>query len=173
MVRVAQDPRSSVLFVCLGNICRSPTAEGVFRAAVERAGLGQVVVADSAGLGDWHVGAPPDRRAIQAARRRGYDLSPLRARQVASRDFERFGWILAMDRSNLRALEAIRPSDFAGHLGLLLDLVPYRGLREVPDPYYGTTDDFERVLDLVEAASVALVERLRTSIEFAQRAPRR
>jgi protein-tyrosine phosphatase len=170
---VVQNPRTSVLFVCLGNICRSPTAEGVFRATLERAGLGRSIVADSAGLGDWHAGSPPDRRAVLAARRRGYDLSSLRARPVVLEDFERFGWILAMDRSNLRALESIRPADFAGHLGLLLDLVPYRGLREVPDPYYGTADDFERVIDLVEAASAALVERLRMLLETAPRVPGR
>lgn len=165
---MAQDPRCSVLFVCLGNICRSPTAEGVFRAAVERAGFATRIVAESAGLGDWHVGSPPDRRAVLAARRRGYDLSSLRARQVAARDFDRFGWILAMDRSNLRALEAIRPADFGGHLGLLLDLVPHRGLREVPDPYYGGAEDFERVIDLVEIASDALLAHLRARLEPAQ-----
>ena len=97
--------QSSVLFVCLGNICRSPTAEGVFRAALLQVGLADRVFADSAGIGDWHVGAPPDRRAIQAARRRGYDLTALRGRQVTAGDFSRFGWILAMDLSNLRALE--------------------------------------------------------------------
>ncbi len=92
------------------------------------------------GLGDWHVGAPPDRRAIQAARRRGYDLTALRGRQVEPADFTRFGWILGMDDSNLRALTAMKPPDFGGHLGLLLDFAPETGLREVPDPYYGGPD---------------------------------
>jgi protein-tyrosine phosphatase len=154
-------PERSVLFVCMGNICRSPTAEGVFRAAIEQQNLGARIRADSAGTGDWHVGAPPDRRAIAAARRRGYDLAALRARQVELTDFARFGWILAMDRGNLRELEAMRPSAFAGHLGLFLDLAPGLGVREVPDPYYGGSDGFERVLDLVETASAALIERLR------------
>ena len=157
---MAHDPRQAVLFVCLGNICRSPTAEGVFRAALVQVGLGEQVFADSAGIGDWHVGSPPDRRAIQAARRRGYDLTSLRGRQVVPADFTRFGWILAMDLSNLRALEVMRPPDFKGHLGLLLDLVPGAPVREVPDPYYGGPDGFERVLDLVEQASAELIARL-------------
>ena len=161
---MAHDPRGAVLFVCLGNICRSPTAEGVFRAALVQVGLADQVFADSAGIGDWHIGAPPDRRAIQAARRRGYDLTALRGRQVVAADFARFGWILAMDLSNLRALEELRPSDYGGHLGLLLDLVPGTGVREVPDPYYGGPDGFERVLDLVEQASAELVSRIRASI---------
>ena len=158
---MAHDPRFAVLFVCLGNICRSPTAEGVFRAALVQVGLSEHVFADSAGIGDWHIGAPPDRRAIQAARRRGYDLTALRGRQVSVADFTRFGWILAMDRSNLRALEEMRPEGYEGHLGLLLDLVPSASVREVPDPYYGGTDAFERVLDLVEQASAELVTRIR------------
>jgi protein-tyrosine phosphatase len=158
---MAHDPRFAVLFVCLGNICRSPTAEGVFRAALVQVGLSEHVFADSAGVGNWHIGAPPDRRAIQAARRRGYDLTALRGRQVSASDFTRFGWILAMDLSNLRALEAMRPDGYDGHLGLLLDLVPSAGVREVPDPYYGGLDTFERVLDLVEQASAELITRIR------------
>ena len=156
--------KTNVLFVCLGNICRSPTAEGVFRAALVQAGLERRVVADSAGIGDWHVGSPPDRRAIQAARKRGYDLTAMRGRQVMAADFARFGWILAMDFSNLRALEEMRPASFAGHLGLLLDLAPAVGVREVPDPYYGGPDGFERVLDLAEQASVELVMRVRATL---------
>jgi protein-tyrosine phosphatase len=154
-------PERSVLFVCMGNICRSPTAEGVFRAAVAQMNIGTRIHTDSAGTGDWHVGSPPDRRAIEAARRRGYDLTALRARQVTVADFARFGWILAMDRENLRELDLLRPRAFAGHLGLFLDLAPGLGAREVPDPYYGGPDGFERVLDLVETASAALIERLR------------
>src|SRR5262249_17753730 len=102
--KVDLDPAARVLFVCLGNICRSPTAESVFRSVVEGAGLGDAIRIDSAGIGDWHVGRPPDRRAIAAAQRRGYDLTCLRARQVDVTDFDRFDWIIAMDRSNLRAL---------------------------------------------------------------------
>jgi low molecular weight protein-tyrosine phosphatase len=156
---------TNVLFVCLGNICRSPTAEGVFRAACAQLGLADHVFADSAGIGEWHIGSPPDRRAIQAARKRGYDLTGLRGRQVTAADFDRFGWILAMDLSILRALEAMRPEAYDGHLGLLLDLVPAAGVREVPDPYYGGLDAFERVLDLVEQASEELVIRVRRQID--------
>ena len=150
----------AVLFVCLGNICRSPTAEGVFRVALERAGLAGRVRTASAGLGDWHVGQPPDRRAIQAARRRGYDLTALRGRQVGRDDFVRFGWILGMDDSNLRALTDMKPPEFAGHLGLLLDFAPELGVREVPDPYYGGPEGFDRVLDLIEASTAGLLTRL-------------
>ena len=162
--RRAPEPDAAVLFVCLGNICRSPTAEGVFRVAVERAGLAQRIRADSAGLGDWHVGSPPDRRAIQAARRRGYDLTPLRGRQVEVADFRRFGWILAMDETNMRALSDMQPPDFGGHLGLLLDFAPELGLREVPDPYYGGPDGFDRVLDLIEASTAGLLARLQATL---------
>jgi protein-tyrosine phosphatase len=158
------DPAGSVLFVCAGNICRSPTAEGVFRAAAMHAGLAARIRADSAGIGDWHRGSAPDRRAIQAARRRGYDLTAMRARQVSDEDFSRFGWILAMDRSNLRALEAMRPVDFGGHLGLLLDLAPELNLQDVPDPYYGGPQGFEHVLDLIETASSALLARVQQAL---------
>jgi len=152
---------SSVLFVCLGNICRSPTAEAVFRHRASRAGLDGEIRVDSAGTGDWHVGHPPDRRAIIHAARRGYDLAALRARQVRQDDFERFSWILAMDRANLRELSSMRPEGFRGHLGLFLDVAPSLGVREVPDPYYGGSEGFERVLDLIEQASDALVARIR------------
>ena len=152
--------RSSVLFVCLGNICRSPTAEAVFRATAERAGHGSRVHVDSAGTGEWHVGNPPDWRAIAHGRRRGYDLAPLRARQVTREDFARFDWILAMDRSNLRELQALEPDGYRGHLGLFLDVAPAIGRREVPDPYDGGADGFELVLDLVEEASRALLARV-------------
>lgn len=154
------EARHAVLFVCLGNICRSPTAEAVFRAAAQRAGLAARVTVDSAGTGNWHAGNPPDWRAITHAAKRGYDLAPLRARQVSRADFERFDWIFAMDRMNLRELEAMRPSRYGGHLGLFLDVAPHLGKREVPDPYDGGAAGFEHVLDLVEAASESLVSRL-------------
>ena len=151
---------ASVLFVCMGNICRSPTAEAVFRAHAARAGLQDRLLIQSAGIGDWHVGQPPDERAILHARRRGYDLSCLRARQVVREDFARFDWILAMDRRNLRELKVLRPADFSGHLGLFLDLVPELGLREIPDPYFGGADGFEKVLELSERASEVLLARI-------------
>ena len=160
----AARPDAHVLFVCMGNICRSPTAEGVFRTAVARAGLAARIRVDSAGTGDWHVGRPPDSRAIAAARDRGYDLTDLRARQVRRSDFVECDWILAMDRTNLAALEALRPPAYGGHLGLFLDLAPQLGVAEVPDPYYGGPPDFVRMLDLVERASEALILELRARL---------
>jgi len=156
----AARPELHVLFVCMGNICRSPTVEAVFRAALEQQRLDKRIHVDSAGTGNWHVGSPPDPRAIQAARRRGYDLTALRARQVERADFARYGWILAMDEANLLVLQSMRPPDFGGHLGLLLDFAPELGVREVPDPYYGGREGFDRVLDLAEAAAAALIQRL-------------
>jgi protein-tyrosine phosphatase len=163
-------PAARVLFVCLGNICRSPTAEGVFRSAVARAGLSDVIRIDSAGIGDWQLGEPPDRRAIDAARQRGYDITGLRARQVSRADFDDFDWILAMDRANLRALQRMQPRDFAGHLGLFLDFAPEMGVREVPDPYHSGPDIFDRVLDLTELASSALLAAVQDDIARRKRA---
>lgn len=156
--------RARILFVCLGNICRSPTAEVVFRAAAARAGLAHRVEIDSAGTGEWHVGNPPDYRAVAHAARRGYDLQPLRARQVHADDFARFDWIFAMDRGVLAELAGLRPHGFTGHLGLFLDTAPALGLREVPDPYDGGPEGFERVLDLLEAGSEAFAARLAGSL---------
>lgn len=153
-------PRVRILFVCLGNICRSPTAEVVFRDTATRAGLAGRVSVDSAGTGEWHVGNPPDWRAIEHARRRGYDLSHLRARQVGPDDFAAFDYVLAMDVANLAALAQLRPPHFAGHLGLFLDLAPDLGTREVPDPYDGGPQAFERMLDLIEDGSRALVQAI-------------
>src|SRR2546421_2666480 len=135
--KVPMKDKVGVLFVCMGNICRSPTAEGVFRSIATRAGWAKKLLIDSAGTHDYHLGEPPDARAIASAQRRGYDIAKLRARQVEPKDFARFGWILAMDSNNLHRLIQMQPSDFAGHVGLLLDLVPDLGVREVPDPYYG------------------------------------
>jgi protein-tyrosine phosphatase len=154
------DAPHRVLFVCLGNICRSPTAEVVFRTRAAQAGLQDRVQVASAGTGDWHAGMPPDRRAIAHAARRGYDLSAVRARQVSAEDFERYDWILAMDQSVLRELTSLRPASFTGRLGRFLDFAPQVGLRDVPDPYYGGADHFERVLDLVEHASDGLLAHL-------------
>ena len=156
--------QDSVLFVCLGNICRSPTAEGVFRERAARAGMANRIVIASAGTGDWHVGEPPDRRAITHAAKRGYDLRRQRARQICDDDFQRFHWILAMDRANLRELNAMRPDAHEGHVGLFLDLAPELGVCEVPDPYYGGADGFELVLDLIEAASDSLLEKIGSGV---------
>jgi protein-tyrosine phosphatase len=148
-----------VLFVCLGNICRSPTAHGVFEQLVRQQRLDHRIAVDSAGTGDWHIGRAPDQRSSAAALRRGYDLRELRARQISAQDFHRFDYILAMDQQNLRDLQAMRPSNFAGELALFLS---YGNCdeRDVPDPYYGDGDGFERVLDLVENASQQLLQRL-------------
>lgn len=145
-----------VLFVCLGNICRSPTAEGVLRHKLRAAGLDDRVQVDSAGTGDWHVGKAPDSRTRQAALRRGYDLSAQRARQVEAADFQRFDLILAMDQSNLSNLKALRPAAARADLDLYLRRYEL-ALDEVPDPYYGGEDGFEQVLDLIEQASDALL----------------
>jgi protein-tyrosine phosphatase len=153
--------RTGVLFVCMGNICRSPTAEGIFREQAQRAGWLARLRIESAGMGDWHVGQRPDERAIAHARRRGYDLTSLRARQVVVDDFARFDYILAMDLRNLRDLRALQPADYAGRLGLLLDFVPELGLREVPDHYFGGADGFETVLELTERACAALLAHIR------------
>ncbi|MFZ3153153.1 low molecular weight protein-tyrosine-phosphatase [Pseudomonas sp.] len=149
-----------VLFVCLGNICRSPTAEGVLRHKLREAGLEWRVEVDSAGTGDWHVGKPADSRTRQAAQQRGYDLSALRARQVKAADFHAFDLILAMDNSNLHDLQQLRPSNAAAELDLFLRRYQL-ALDEVPDPYYGGEAGFAQVLDLLEQACDALVRELK------------
>jgi protein-tyrosine phosphatase len=148
----------SVLFVCLGNICRSPLAEGALRAAAARAGL--EIEVDSAGTGNWHSGAAPDRRAQAAARRHGTDISGLRARQVQAEDFRRFDYVLALDGQNLTDLAAIAPADATAELGLLMDHVPGREGSSVADPYYGEDRDFDVTWGDVNAAAEALVVRI-------------
>lgn len=149
-----------VLFVCLGNICRSPTAEGVLRHKLREAGLAERVNVASAGTGDWHIGKAPDRRSQAAALRRGYDLSAQRAQQVSGEDFQRYDLILAMDQSNLRNLEALRPAHSTADLDLFLRR--YEGVvDEVPDPYYDGDQGFEQVLDLIERACDRLVVELK------------
>lgn len=150
----------NVLFVCLGNICRSPTAEGVFRALAQREAPQLVVHADSAGTAGYHIGAPPDRRSQAAALRRGYDLSALRARQVEPLDFARFDLLLAMDEANLADLEACAPAGARGRIRLFLEFAPGIGRREVPDPYYGTAPDFDLVVDLAERGARGLLQEL-------------
>ena len=139
-----------ILFVCLGNICRSPTAEGVLRH------LGSLEV-DSAGTVGYHIGAAPDPRSRRIALARGIDLSGLRARQVGGRDFDRFDLILAMDRNNLADLKKIRPTESKAELRLFLEFAPHLNLRDVPDPYHGQDRDFERVLDLCFEAGRGLM----------------
>lgn len=151
----------SVLFVCLGNICRSPTAEAVFRKLVSDAGLEARVHIDSAGTASYHEGAPPDARALAAAKARGFDLSGIRARRIVRDDFEEFDLVLAMDEDNLGDLKEIVPAGARARIALLLDYAPKRSERSVPDPYYGGRNGFERVLDLVTEACAGLVEELR------------
>jgi len=145
----------SILFVCTGNICRSPTAEGVLRHLAAAQGI-ELRIA-SAGIGDWHVGSPPDERAQRHAKGRGYDLSALRARQVRPGDFSEFDLILAMDRGHLRALERMAPREQRHKLRL------FAAGEDVPDPYYGGAEGFERVLDLVEAACRDLLQELKSA----------
>jgi protein-tyrosine phosphatase len=153
----------SVLFVCLGNICRSPTAHAVFQAMVNERGLAEQVSVDSAGTGDWHLGHAPDRRTSAVAAQRGYDMDQLRARLVETGDFEQFDYILAMDEENLANLKAMCPADYPGSLGLFLDYSvnpDYAETNAVPDPYYGGDNGFTLVLDLVEDASAGLLDHI-------------
>lgn len=152
--------RQRILFVCMGNICRSPTAEGVTRALAERHGMADLFEFDSAGTHGYHIGNPPDKRARQAAAGRGYDLSALKARQVSDIDFVRFDRILAMDRDNLALLRKACPDEHREKLGLFLDFASLAEVEEVPDPYYGGPEGFEHVLDLIEDAANGLLKRL-------------
>jgi protein-tyrosine phosphatase len=152
-----------VLFVCLGNICRSPTAEGVLRYLAAKEAPQLALEIDSAGTADYHIGAPPDPRSQRAALRRGIDISGLRARQVEVEDFARFDDILAMDRANLRELQAVQPRNSRASLKLFLEYAPELKLRDVPDPYYRDAAAFEEVLDLTTAASRGLLAALQES----------
>lgn len=152
---------TSVLFVCLGNICRSPTAEGVFRELVRSHGLSEEIQTDSCGTSDWHIGAPPDSRAVDEAARRGFDLSDLRARQVAKSDFRTFDYVLGMDDANIAKLRAQCPPALEDRVRLFLSFAPELGRADVPDPYYGGPDGFAQVFDMIEAASQGLLKDIR------------
>ncbi|WP_144905745.1 low molecular weight protein-tyrosine-phosphatase [Novosphingobium taihuense] len=147
----------SILFVCLGNICRSPLAEAALRRRAVEAGVAMTI--DSAGTGDWHVGRPPDPRAQETAMRHGLDISSYRARQVTEADFHKFGHVFALDQQNLKDLRRIEPSRHIAEVRLLMDLVPGRKGTAVIDPYYGDEDDFEQAWADVDAAAQALVKR--------------
>ena len=152
--------KTSVLFVCMGNICRSPTAEAVFRQKIAAAGLSDRILIDSAGTHDYHIGHSPDERAVRAARSRGYDMSGIRARQVERGDFLKFDYILAMDRQNLDILQRIAGPELQAKARLFMEFSRDFTEKEVPDPYYGGAQSFERVLDRVESASLGLIEEI-------------
>lgn len=150
----------SVLFVCMGNICRSPTAQGVFESLVQRSGLAQVIRVDSAGTHAYHLGSQPDQRSQQAALGRGIDLSQQQARKVQATDFTAFDYVLAMDVHNLQALQEYAQAKQTQNLKLFMEFASRWHELEVPDPYYGGTQGFERVLDMIEDASEGLLEHL-------------
>ena len=150
-----------ILFVCMGNICRSPSAEGVFLKVLEEQAPELRIEVDSAGTHAYHVGEPPDSRAQRAAQRRGVDLGRQRARLVSTEDFERFDFVLAMDELNRDTLIEQSPPEFHDRIRLFLEFAPHRGRSAVPDPYYGGSNGFEYVLDLVEEAATGLLEHLR------------
>ena len=149
-----------ILFVCMGNICRSPTAEGVFRRVVQERAPNLPLEIDSAGTHDYHVGEPPDSRAVAAAARRGIDLRELRARQVSDADFERFDLIVAMDRLNQATLVERAPVEVHERIRLFMEFAAASDLADVPDPYYGGEQGFELVLDMVEDAGQGLIRAL-------------
>jgi protein-tyrosine phosphatase len=154
-----------VLFVCMGNICRSPTAHGVFRKLLQEHAADFLIELDSAGTGDWHVGQPPDRRATEAASRRGVEISDLRARTVGDEDFEHYDYILAMDELNLVTLRDRSPAKYHAKIRLLMDFAPPPLNRNVPDPYYGGPAGFEQVLDLLEEAGRGLLRELEQVVQ--------
>lgn len=153
-----------VLFVCMGNICRSPTAHGVFRNLVEREGLAHLIEIDSAGTHAYHVGKSPDKRAQATANERGIDLSDLRARQVSAHDFGEYDYVVAMDQENYIALSERCPAADLKRIHMFMDFAPEMRTREVPDPYYGGAQGFERVFDLVDAAARGLLDHIKRSL---------
>jgi protein-tyrosine phosphatase len=160
---LVENGKRRILFVCLGNICRSPTAEIVLRELARREAPDLAIEIDSAGTADYHIGEPPDPRTQAAAHRRGYDMSALRAREVEPADFERFDLVLAMDSANLEELRRRAPAACRDRVRLFMEFAQVLDEREVPDPYYGGPTGFEQVLDLVEAASRGLIEHLRAN----------
>lgn len=146
-----------ILMVCLGNICRSPLAQGVMEQRLRKSGLVRSATVDSAGTQAYHLGEPPDPRAVELAARRGYDISGQRARRIRDGDFQSFDYILAMDQDNLQQLVARCPEAEVSRIKLLMDFAPGPDGQEIPDPYYGGQDEFERTLDLIEAAVEGLI----------------
>lgn len=161
---MSDSPPFRVLMVCTGNICRSPTAEGLLRHMAAEAGLADRLTVDSAGTTSWHAGEPPSAPAIARARLRGYDLSALRARQAVAEDHMRFDLLLAMDRGHLAHLQRLRPEGGSAELALFLDVLADQPVREVPDPYYGDDRDYDHALDLIEEGCRAWLNRLRARV---------
>jgi protein-tyrosine phosphatase len=171
-IKEAETPSGRrILFVCMGNICRSPTAEGVFRKLLEEQAPDLEVHIDSAGTHGYHVGAAPDPRACRAAERRGIDLKRLRARKVTEQDFERFELVLAMDEQNKDFLLEMCPVEYRDRVKLLLEFAPHLERSDVPDPYYGGSTGFEHVLDLVEEGAAGLLEYLKRTPPPERQAP--
>jgi protein-tyrosine phosphatase len=160
MKEIAYIPARSILFVCLGNICRSPIAEGVFRHIAQTAGIADLLRIDSAGLGSWHIGLPPDQRAQDALASHGINIADLRARQVTREDFEVFDLILAMDKSNRAGLLKLAPKQHHDKIRLFMDCAPNFGVHEIPDPFFGDRDGFDYVVQLIDAASRGLVRSI-------------
>ncbi|WP_439611594.1 low molecular weight protein-tyrosine-phosphatase [Reyranella sp.] len=156
-----------ILFVCTANLCRSPTAEGVFRSLVTKAGLAEAFEIGSAGTGASHVGQPPTPAAIDAAAARGYDITGIRARQITSEDIERFDYVLGMTRGHLAEMRWLAPRDFADKPQLLMNYAPPLGILDIPDPFGGTTDDYERAIGLIESATRGLLARLTPQVKRA------
>lgn len=154
----------SVLFVCLGNICRSPTAHAIFQAKVDEAKLSDQITVDSCGTGDWHIGHAPDSRSTEKAAEHGYDLSILRARQFTVGDFNKFNLILTMDNNNLQDVRSMMPGTFSGTLDLFLRYTDNQKMLEVPDPYYGGSDSFDNVVLLIEQASIQLLNMIKNEL---------
>jgi len=152
--------KTSVLFVCMGNICRSPTAEGIFRHLVSEKNLMDMFITDSAGTHAYHVGEPPDHRAQETAEARGIDLSDLKGRKVTVSDFDKFDYVLAMDKDNYAILDEMCPLAKKEQLRLFLDFADDLSFDEVPDPYYGGTQGFEKVFDMLEQASLGLISHI-------------
>ena len=160
-MKVSNPNRVKVLLICMGNICRSPTAHAVFRHLVNEHGLSEVIEIDSAGTHAYHIGNPPDSRSMQTARKRGIEMSDLRARQVDLGDFYHYDYLIAMDDYNMSLLKEQAPADTKHKLSMFLSFAPHLNEREVPDPYYGGADGFELVFDMVQAASEGLLAHIK------------
>ena len=156
-----------ILFVCTANLCRSPTAEGVFRSLATKAGLVEAFEIDSAGTGASHVGQPPTPAAIDVAAARGYDISGIRARQITGEDIERFDYVLGMTRGHLAEMRWLAPRDLADKPQLLMNYAPPLGILDIPDPFGGTTDDYERAIGMIESATRGLLARLTPQVKRA------